>query len=132
MREPAHAEVVDEQERDGGDVREVVLAGAGELGVGEFLEQDVGLAIEDAVALLDHGEANGLREMALARARRPQEEPVLVLGDEAAGGELEDEAPIHLLVELEVKGVERLAPVAKVGLGYKKRIRLHSEHEKIS
>src|SRR6516164_2245393 len=76
MREPAHAEVVDEQEWDGGDVREV----------------------------------------ALARARRPQEEPVLVLGDEAAGGELEDEASIHLLVELEVKGVERLAPVAEAGL----------------
>jgi len=32
-------------------VREVILASAGELGVGELLEQDVGLAVEDAVAL---------------------------------------------------------------------------------
>ena len=58
----------------------------------------------------------GLGEVALVRTRRPQEEPVLVLGDETAGGELEDEAAIHLLVELEVKGAERLAPVAEAGL----------------
>src|SRR5438309_1104211 len=68
-----HAQVVDDEQWDGGDVHEVVLAGAAELGVGEFLEEDVGLAVEDAMPLLDHGEANGLREMAFARARRPQE-----------------------------------------------------------
>src|SRR5260370_19920754 len=116
MREPSHAEVVDEQERDGGDVREVVLAGAGKLGIGEVLEQDVGLAVEDGVAGLDHRDADRLGQVALARAGRAEEESVLVLGDEAAGGEFEDEAPIHLLVEVEVKGVEHLAPLAEAGL----------------
>ena len=68
------------------------------------------------MALLDHGEADGLGEVAFARAGRPQEEAVLVLGDEAAGGELEDEAAVHLGVEVEVEGVEGLAAVAEAGL----------------
>ena len=61
------------------------------------------------MALLDDGEADRLGEVALAGAGRPEEERVLVLGDEAAGGELEDEAAVHLLVEVEVEGVEGLA-----------------------
>jgi hypothetical protein len=32
-----------------------------------------------------------------------------VLGDEATGGELEDEAAIELPIEVEIEGVERLA-----------------------
>src|SRR5207244_11833650 len=67
------------------------------------------------MALLDDGEADRLRQVALARARGPEEEPIGVLGDPARGGELEDEGPVHLLVEVEVKGVEPLADVAKVG-----------------
>ena len=66
--------------------------------------------------MLDDRHADGLREMALAGARGAEEEAVLVLRDKAAGGELEDEAAIHLLVEVEVKGVERLARVAEGGL----------------
>ncbi len=68
------------------------------------------------MAVLDDGHADGLGEMALAGARRAEEEAVLVLRDEAAGGEFEDEPAIHLLVELEVEGVERLAHVPKAGL----------------
>ncbi len=52
----------------------------------------------------------------LPGAGRPEEEAVVVLGDEAAGGELEDEAAVHLLVEVEVEGVEGLAAVAEAGL----------------
>ena len=40
----------------------------------------MGLAIDDAVALLDHGEAERLRQVALVGARRAEEERVLVLG----------------------------------------------------
>ena len=36
--------------------------------------------------------------------------------DEAAGRELEDEGAVHLLVEVELEGVERLADVAEAGL----------------
>ena len=41
------------------------MRGAVEGGVGEFLEQDVGFAVEDAVALLDGGVADGLRRWLL-------------------------------------------------------------------
>src|SRR2546426_6954957 len=46
------------------------------------LEERVGFAIDDAVALLDHGTADGLGEMALARPWRPEKEPVFALRDE--------------------------------------------------
>lgn len=40
-----------------------------------------------------------------------------MLGDEAPRGEVfEDEPPIHLLVELEVKHMQRLAGIAEAGL----------------
>jgi len=38
------------------------------------------------------------------------------LRDEAAGRELEDEGAVHLLVEVELEGVERLADIAEAGL----------------
>jgi hypothetical protein len=36
-----------------------------------------------------------------------------VLTHEAGGRQLEDEPPVHLLVEVEIEGVERLARLAK-------------------
>ena len=51
-----------------GQLREIRLAGAVERGVGDLLEQRVGLAIDDAIALLDRGAADRLGEMALAGA----------------------------------------------------------------
>jgi hypothetical protein len=45
----AHPEVVDDQQRHGGEIREIDLAGAIERGVREFLEQRVRLAIDDPV-----------------------------------------------------------------------------------
>ena len=81
-----------------------------------FFEEHVGFAIEDAVALLDRGVSDRLREMTLAGAGWSEKERVLVLRDEASGRELEDELAIHLLVEVEVEDVERLAVVAKRGV----------------
>ena len=43
--------------------------------------------------------------MALARTGRPEQERVFALGDEAGGGELEDERAVDLLVEGEVEAV---------------------------
>ena len=83
VRQLAHAEVVDDQQRDGGEIGEVLLAGAVERGVGDLLEQRVRLAVEDAVALLDRGAADGLGEMALAGAGWAEKERVLALRDEA-------------------------------------------------
>ena len=61
MRELPHAEVVDDQERHRGELREILLAGADERRLGEFFEQRVGLAIDHAVALQDRGPSDRLR-----------------------------------------------------------------------
>src|SRR5947209_18346420 len=68
------------------------------------------------MALLDERAAEGLGEMTLARAGRAEEDDVLALGEEAAGGEREDEVAVHLLVEGEVEAVEGLVGIAKLGL----------------
>ena len=67
------------------------------------------------MALLDGGEADGLRQVTLAGARRPEEQGIGVLRDPARRCELEDEGAAHLFVEVEVEGVEPLADVAKAG-----------------
>ena len=77
---------------------------------------DVRLAIEDAVALQDGGAADRLREMTLAGARWPEKEDVLALQDEAGGGQVVDERAVHLLVEIEIEGVERAIGIAKARL----------------
>lgn len=66
--------------------------------------------------LLDHRVPDRLREVALPRAWRAEKERVLVLRHEATGRELEDELAIHLLVEVEIESIERLAVVAKRGV----------------
>ena len=80
-----------------------ILARAVDAGVGDLLEEDVRLAVDDAVALLDGGAPDGLREMALAGAGRSEEERVLVLGDEARGRELVDEARFIFLLKSKSK-----------------------------
>src|SRR4029078_10753826 len=81
--------------------------------VSEVLEEHMRLAVADAVALLDRREADRLREMTLAGPGRAEEEHVFSPLDEAGGGELVDELPVRLLVEVEVEVVECLAGVAK-------------------
>jgi type I restriction enzyme R subunit len=66
------------------------------------IEQHVYLAIRDPVSRLDRREAERLRQVvALAGAGRAEQERVLVTLDEAGGGEVEDEGPVHLRVEVE-------------------------------
>jgi glyoxylase-like metal-dependent hydrolase (beta-lactamase superfamily II) len=59
-----------------------------ERGVGEFLQEDVRLAIDDAVPLQDGRAAERLREMTLARPGRPEQEDVFSLEDETGGRQL--------------------------------------------
>ena len=73
--ELAHAEVVDDEQRDGGEVREGGLAGPGELRIGGLVDERVGLAVEDAMALLD-GHAGGLSEVGSSPCRVDSEENV--------------------------------------------------------
>jgi len=75
-----HPEVVDDQERDRGQICEVGFAGAVLCGVGDLIEEHVRFAIADAVALLDHGAADGLRQVAFPRPWWPEKERVLAIG----------------------------------------------------
>src|SRR5208282_3270946 len=79
-------------------------------------EQGVGLAIEHAVSLLDGGLADGLCQVTLAGAGWAEKQGIFVARDEGAGGEVEDQAAIHLLVESEVEVVESLLGVAELSL----------------
>ena len=92
----AHAEVVDDEQGDVGQLGEVGLAGVGEGGLGELLKEGVGFAVDDAVALLDRGVADGLSDVTLAGPGRPDQQSVLALGDEAGGCEVEDEGAVDL------------------------------------
>jgi hypothetical protein len=74
-------------------------------GVGDLLDQRVRFTIDDPVALLDHRAPDGLREMAFAGAGRAEKERI-ALRDETAGGQLVDQGPVHLLVEIKVEGIE--------------------------
>jgi hypothetical protein len=74
------------------------------------------LTVDHAVPLMNRGAADGLRQMTLASAWRPQEEGVFALQDEADRGEVVDEGAIHRLVEIEIKGVERAVGIVKAGL----------------
>ena len=116
MGQLAHAEVVDDEQGHAGQLGEVGLAGVGERRFGELLEEGVRFAVDDAAALLDRGAADGLGEMTLAGPGRPEQQGVFALGDEAGGGELEDERAVDLLVEGEVEAVERAVGVAEAGL----------------
>ena len=91
----SHAEVVDDEQGHAGQLGQVGLAGVGEGGLGELLEEGVGLAVDDAVALLDGGAADGLGDVTLARAGRADQQDVFALVDEARGGEFEDEGTVE-------------------------------------
>ena len=101
---------------DGREIGEVRLACVTERRIGHLLHERVRFSVEDAIALQDHGAADGLCEMALARAGRAEEERVFTLGDETRGGQLVDQGAIHLLIKIKVKGVERAIGIAKAGL----------------
>jgi hypothetical protein len=54
VRELPHAQIVDDEQRDSGEGRDVIVAGAGQLLLGEILEEHMGFAVQDAMAV-PHG-----------------------------------------------------------------------------
>jgi hypothetical protein len=54
--------------------------------------------------------------VALARARRPQKEDIFPTVGELATGKLVDETAVHLLVEVEIEGVDGLVAVPELRL----------------
>ena len=85
-------------------------------GFGEFLEQGMGLAVDHPIALLDGRLSDGLGKMTLPAAGWTEKQSVFMAGDEGAGGQIEDQTAIHLLVEIEVEVVEGPLWIAKLGL----------------
>jgi len=65
----AHAQIVDYDHRHSHQELHVLFARAIERSVGQVIEQGVGFAIEHAVALLDGGLSDGLRQVTFARTR---------------------------------------------------------------
>ena len=116
MGQLAHAEVVDDEQGHAGQIGQIVLAGVGERGLCELFEEGMCFAVDDAIALLDRGAADGLGDVALAGTGRTEQECVFALGDEACGGEFEDERAVDFLVEGEVEAVERAVGVTEAGL----------------
>ena len=112
----AHAQIVDDEQWHRFETAHQLLAGGVDGGVGDLFQQDVGLAVEDAVSLENGGHADGLGEVALTRTGRAEKQAVLAVIDEVGGGKLEDGAAVHLLVEVEVEAVESFVGLAKLGL----------------
>jgi hypothetical protein len=67
-RQLAHAQIVDDEQGDGHQEVHLLFAGAIECGFGEIIEQSVGFAVEHAIALLDRGLADGLRQVTFPTA----------------------------------------------------------------
>ena len=70
-RQLAHAQIVDDEQGDGHQEVHLLFARAIECGVGEIIEQSVGFAVDRAIALLDSGLADGLRQVTFPTAGRP-------------------------------------------------------------
>jgi len=94
----------------------VLLALAIECGVGQFFQQRVGFAIQHTITLLDDCVSDGLRDVALAAARRSEEQCVLATSDPTCGSQIEDQTAIHPGIELEVEVVQMLVGVTELRL----------------
>ena len=53
-------------------------------GIGEVIDERVGFAIQNAIALLNGGLTNRLGEMTLTRSGRPEEQGVFMFGNEVS------------------------------------------------
>jgi hypothetical protein len=76
----------------------------------------VGFAVQRLVALLNGGLTDGLCQVAFPGAAGAEKQRVLALVDEGTGGEIEDQAAIHLRIESEVEVIECPVGIAKAGL----------------
>ena len=100
------------RERDGGELRQQGFARAVDGGLRELVEERVGFAIDDAVALVNRRPADGLRQM-ICPSLVAREQRILAPADEGGRRQVKDERAIHLLVEIEIEAVERLASISE-------------------
>src|SRR5437764_10131466 len=112
----AHAQVIEDETRHGGQELHPLLAGVINGSFGQLFQQMMRLAVEDTVALLDGGLTDGLSQVAFAGARWTENEGILVANDEGAGGQIENQAAVHFGIEGEVKAVQGFVGITELGL----------------
>ena len=93
-----------------------MLAGVIDGSFGQLFQQMMSLAVEDTVALLDGGLADGLGQVTFAGARWTENEGILVASDEGAGGQIENQAAVHFGIEGEVKAVQGFVGITELSL----------------
>ena len=74
------------------------------------------LTVDHPLALADDRLSDGLDQVGFPGAGRAQKQSVLMMGDERGRRQIEDRAPIHLLVEVEIEVVERFPRVGELRL----------------
>ena len=103
-----HAEILDHDQADPGQSLDQLAAGPQGRGLGQVLDEVEGGAVMDGVAGVDRRQRQAQADMALADAGWPDEQDAGALGDEAAGGQVDDQRFGHLGVEAPVEVVEGL------------------------
>jgi hypothetical protein len=116
MGQLAHAEVIDDQQRDGRQRFHELPARAIDDCLGQLIEQYMRLAVENAIALLNGRLTDGLCQMTLAGAAGAEKQCIFPPLNESGRGQIEDQAAVHLLVKGEVEVIERLVRIAEAGL----------------
>jgi len=82
----------------------------------QLLQQGVGFAIENTVALLDNGVSDGLCAVTFPAPRRTKKQGIFPLSDPVRCGQFEDQVAIHPGIELEVEVVQALVGIAELRL----------------
>ena len=91
-------------------------ASAIERSVGDFLKQDVRFAVDHPIPLCDHCLSDSLSQVTLTGAGWTQKQSIFMARHELSGGQIENQAPIHLLVEIEIEVVERFLWITELRL----------------
>lgn len=81
-----HSEVVEDEQRNGGDGDHIFFTRTAGYGVGQFVKQDVRFAVQHLMALKNGRLPDGLGQVALAAATGAEKQSVFALGDEGGGG----------------------------------------------
>jgi len=134
-----HAEVLDDEEVDLGESADELLSLLKGLGLEEVLGEVEGAADEDAVAGADRPQGDGGGDVALADPGGPDQEHVLVEGDEASGGELGDlgpgdlgiEGPVEVLDLLDLGDLGLFDAACEEPIGPAAQLVLHEKLEKL-
>src|SRR5207302_7661804 len=78
----AHAQVIDDQQRDGGQPVHHLFAGTFQRSFGKFFQQSMSLTIEHSIPLLDGSRADRLSQMTLSASRWTEKESVFAARSE--------------------------------------------------